>query len=250
MKLTPIDIREQEFSRGFRGYQTEEVHTFLKMLAGQWEATLDEVRSLDGKIQELKTRVAHYEKVECALQEALETTRETSRKTIRNAEEKARILIQEAEGQAKQIKQGAEEELREIRRTVHELDSLRSEILVRLGALLDAERNLLKRYERDSELNASTYSVRGSERTGSGDEEGGDAGTHRAAVGSHPEEAGARRGDAGVAQDEREGKKAPASLPTNEAKAAGDAWNAGPKGHPRDSSQDIKNIRRILSGLD
>jgi len=37
MKLSPLDIKKQEFSRAFRGYSVEEVQAFLDTLARQVE---------------------------------------------------------------------------------------------------------------------------------------------------------------------------------------------------------------------
>ncbi len=43
MRLSPLDIKKQEFSRTIRrGYDPDEVHAFIDMLAGQWEDLLAE----------------------------------------------------------------------------------------------------------------------------------------------------------------------------------------------------------------
>lgn len=149
MRLTPLDIRKQEFTRNFRGYDAEEVHAFLQMLANQWEELQDENRRREEKIRELDGKLRHYEKVEEALQEALQTARESSRKTLQNAEEKATMLIDQAEARADEIKREAERERHELKRETVKLSGRRSEIVTRLRAFLMSEMELLARYEGD-----------------------------------------------------------------------------------------------------
>lgn len=149
MRLTPLDIRKQEFTRGLRGYDAEEVLAFLQMLSSQWEDLLDESRRKDEKIRDLENKMAHYEKVEEALQEALQTARETSKEALQNAEEKARLIINSAEQRAEEIKRDAGEDLHQIKRDTAKLSGRRSEIVTRLRAFLMSEMEILAHFEGD-----------------------------------------------------------------------------------------------------
>lgn len=149
MRLTPLDIRKQEFARGFRGYDPEDVNAFLEMMSSQWDELLDDSRRKDERIRELENKMAHYEKVEMALQEALETARETSRKALQNAEDKARLIVDQAEKQAEDIKRNAEQDRHQIKRETAKLSGRRSEIVTRLRAFLMSEMELLARFEGD-----------------------------------------------------------------------------------------------------
>jgi cell division initiation protein len=45
MRVTPMDIRQQQFTvKMFRGFDVQEVDTFLEDLAGDFEALLKETR--------------------------------------------------------------------------------------------------------------------------------------------------------------------------------------------------------------
>lgn len=149
MRLTPLDIRKQEFTRGFRGFDAEEVNAFLQMVANQWEELQDENRRREERIRELENKLTHYERVEEALQEALQTARESSRKTLENAEEKASMIIEKAESRAEDITRKAEENRHELKRETVKLSGRRSEIVTRLRAFLMSEMELLARYEGD-----------------------------------------------------------------------------------------------------
>lgn len=149
MRLTPLDIRKQEFTRGLRGFDSEEVLAFLQMLSSQWEDLLDESRRKDDKIRELETKMAHYQKVEEALQDALQTARETSKNALQNAEDKARLIVDGAENRAEEIKRVAERDRHEIKRETAKLSGRRTEIVTRLRAFLMSELELLARFEGD-----------------------------------------------------------------------------------------------------
>ncbi|MEX0748044.1 MAG: DivIVA domain-containing protein, partial [Rhodothermales bacterium] len=149
MRLTPLDIRKQEFTRAFRGSDAEEVQAFLSMLSNQWEEVIDDARRKDEKIREMESKLVHYEKVEEALQEALTTARETSRKALENAETKAQLIVERAEHRAEDIKREAEHERHQIKRETAKLSGRRSEIVTRLRAFLMSEMELLARFEGD-----------------------------------------------------------------------------------------------------
>ena len=152
MRLTPLDIRKQEFTRAFRGYDADEVLAFLQMLSSQWEDLLDENRRRDEKIRDLENKMAHYEKVEEALQEALQTARETSRDALQNAEEKARLILENAQNRAEEITRDAEQDRHQIKRDAAKLSGRRSEIVTRLRAFLMSEMELLARFEGDDPI--------------------------------------------------------------------------------------------------
>ena len=51
MKLTPLDIQQQKFQVKWRGYDKQEVETFLEMISEDAEALLQECNKLKKEIQ-------------------------------------------------------------------------------------------------------------------------------------------------------------------------------------------------------
>ena len=75
MRITPMDIRQQQFTvRMFRGFDGQEVETFLEELAGDFEALLKENALLKEQLQVLEERTRGLEDRERVLQETLVTT--------------------------------------------------------------------------------------------------------------------------------------------------------------------------------
>lgn len=147
MRVSPLDIRKQEFTRTFRGYEIEEVQAFLQMISREWEEMRDEHRRLEEQVRAVEDKLRHYERVEEALQEALQTARDSSRKTVQNAEERARNIIKAAESKASQIEGEAVAQREKLRQENSRLLNRQHEIVARLRAFLSSEIEMLERYE-------------------------------------------------------------------------------------------------------
>lgn len=149
MNLTPLDVRRKKFDKGFRGYDPTEVDLFLKQLADRMEELLDDTRRAEERVQEAENKLVHYEKVELALQEALESARETARRSEASAEEKARLIVKEAELRAEEILHEAERERHGMRQDVVRLNARQAEVAARLRGFLMSELEVLAQFQGD-----------------------------------------------------------------------------------------------------
>lgn len=148
MRISPLDIKKQEFSRTIRrGYDPEEVQAFLDMLASQWEDLLADQRRTEEKVRELKAKMDHYEKVEEALQEALRTARESSKHTLDNAKQEAVLIIKQAKAEGEDLSREAVKRRDGLIKESNELLGRRDEIVARLRSFLRAESEILERFE-------------------------------------------------------------------------------------------------------
>ncbi|GAB5534345.1 MAG: hypothetical protein Rubg2KO_05940 [Rubricoccaceae bacterium] len=149
MKLSPLDIKRQQFGKAFRGYEPDEVDAFVKQVASQWESVLDELRLATERNRELEQKLKHYERVELALQEALETARETARRSEEAAERKAKIIVEQAELKADRTLQDVEQERFGLRRDIAKLTGRQNEVAARLRAFLMSELEILAQFQGD-----------------------------------------------------------------------------------------------------
>lgn len=147
MKLTPLDLRKHQFRKTLRGYDPDEVHGFIAKLAQDWEEVIEEKRRADERVERAEEKLRHYEKVELALQEALETARETGRRAEDMAYQRAKMIVEEAELRAQRIAQDAEQERYNVRQDLVKLNSRQSEIAARLRAFLLSEMEILAQFQ-------------------------------------------------------------------------------------------------------
>ncbi len=147
MRVSALDIKKQEFNRVLRGYDAEEVHAFLSELARQWEEAQADLRRSEDRERELAGKLEHYQRVEEALQEALQTAREGARQALENAKHEASLVVKKAMGEADDLTRSA---ARQRDALLHEIDDLlkrREEIVARLRAFLNAEVEMLARFD-------------------------------------------------------------------------------------------------------
>ena len=142
MRITPMDIRQQQFTvKMFRGFDTQEVDTFLEDLASDYEALLKENSLLKEQLQVLEERARGLEEREKVLQETLVTTQRLVEEMKDQARREAGIIIREAEVQGERIIEAS--------RTAE--GSLRSEIIVLKRTrrqLAEGLRSTLEMYQR------------------------------------------------------------------------------------------------------
>lgn len=150
MKLSALDIRKQEFARTFRGYDPEEVESFLQVVATGWQELVDDLRRANDKINEQQMKLEHYMKVEEALEEALQTARSSARQTIESAERKASDMLQEAENRIVSLQREADANRLEVKRETARYAVRQQEIVAKLRAFLVSEMEMLRHFETDT----------------------------------------------------------------------------------------------------
>ena len=96
--LTPADIHNKEFSRGFRGYNEEEVDDFLDEIVGDLEALLKQKDRLLEELALERKKTAQYQNMEKDLHE----TMEVAQKTAEEAVQSAKLRVEEMERAAKE----------------------------------------------------------------------------------------------------------------------------------------------------
>jgi len=144
MKLTPVNIKTQEFTKSLRGYDDDEVNTFLGKIASEVEILLSENESLKNEIEELNARLDDYVKLEKDLQSARVKKQNFSAESNDSAKKQTETLLKEAQLKANQIIENAKESANEIRNAVINLREEKNLIISKLKAIVNTQANLLE----------------------------------------------------------------------------------------------------------
>ncbi|MCX8111644.1 MAG: DivIVA domain-containing protein [Bacteroidia bacterium] len=147
--LTPIDIQNQTFNRSLRGYDPEEVRTFLRQVAQAWGALLEEKHALKQKVEQLSAELSKYREMENILQRTLLQAEETSRLTLQNAEKNASLILQEAQRKADELLATVQRQKAQLEEAIQVLQQRRQDILLELRAFLTLQ---LERLEQLTQL--------------------------------------------------------------------------------------------------
>jgi cell division initiation protein len=150
MKLTPLDIRKQQFKKAMRGYDPVEVDTFLELAATDFEEMLKQQRDLREKEIVLETQLVDYRQIEKSLQQTLMQAQETTGRTYEAARVEAEGIVKQAEARAASIMENATNEMNRLTNEISELKIRRESLVGRLRILLSSELELLKTLDETS----------------------------------------------------------------------------------------------------
>ena len=168
MKITPIEIRQKDFNKVFRGYEKEEVDAFLKSLSLEWEKMQDENREITKRLELSEKEVSRLREVESSLFKTIKNAEDTGANLIEHAQrqsdlhmreaqinaeaimsearKRARITIEEAEMEAKTLVGNLLDEVANIQKEFKEIEFKKQHVLQEIQALGEG---LLERVQRE-----------------------------------------------------------------------------------------------------
>ncbi|PLT34284.1 DivIVA domain-containing protein [Bacillus sp. V5-8f] len=143
MTLTPLDIHNKEFSKGFRGYDEDEVNEFLDQIIKDYEIILREKKELENKLNEVYDRLGHFTSIEETLNKSIVIAQEAGEEVKRNAQKEAKLIIKEAEKNADRIVNDSLSKARKIAMDIEELKKQSKVFRTRFKMLVEAQLDLL-----------------------------------------------------------------------------------------------------------
>ena len=112
--ITPMDIHNKTFSKGLRGYNEEEVNDFLRQIVADYEQIYREHREMEEQMDQMKTKLANYEKISETMTNTLQLAKDTAENVKKNAKRNAEILIANAHAEGNRQIREAEESRRRL----------------------------------------------------------------------------------------------------------------------------------------
>lgn len=107
--LKPMDIHNKEFKKSMRGYDAEEVDSFLDEIIVDFEKMQRELDVLKTQISNYSDNMSSYREKEASLNNTLLSAQRFADQLKKDAEEKAAQIIASAEEEARKILGGTEE---------------------------------------------------------------------------------------------------------------------------------------------
>jgi cell division initiation protein len=118
VKITPLDIQQQQFTIRFRGYDTQEVDSFLESVANALEEQIKRSNELKEEVERKEERIWEYQNMEKTLKETLLMAQAASEEMKKNAQKMADDVRANAEKEAEltivHAKQQAEKIIEEV----------------------------------------------------------------------------------------------------------------------------------------
>ena len=148
--ITPLDIENKKFSKkAINGYNPEEVDDFLDEIIKDYESLYRQSSDNKNKIDELNSKLEHYNKIESTLQNTLVMAQSAADEVKRAAEKQAEQIIKEAENKAKEATLDITTQIADKQREFEELKKQFDVYKAKMEALIVAQGELLKDINED-----------------------------------------------------------------------------------------------------
>jgi cell division initiation protein len=159
MRLTPLDIRKQEFKKGMRGLDSDEVYAFLSTIADEYEAVLNDNKALRERLLELDDKVQEYRNMEKTLRDTLLTAERITVEAKDNARREAELIIKQAELDADRGVRDIKANASRLRQEIQSLKRQRESYMARMKMLVESHLKFLETAEKDFEEEEKALNV-------------------------------------------------------------------------------------------
>jgi cell division initiation protein len=144
MRITPLDIQQKEFSTRFRGFDVEEVDSFLELIREEMEELLRENANLREEARRFEKQLKEYKNMEVTLRDTLLKTQELVEEYKTNAKKDAELIRKEAELKAEELIQGAQGKVVKIHEDIADLKGIRRHFKEELKRLIESHLSMME----------------------------------------------------------------------------------------------------------
>lgn len=138
MRITPMDIQQQQFRIRFRGFDVQEVDSFLELVASELKEVLHENSSLKDDIKRLQDAQAMYEEKEKTFQTAFISAQRVVDEMKENAQRQAKLILTQAEVESARVLQQAEAQASRIQEEIVRLKQQRIQLEYRVKSFISS----------------------------------------------------------------------------------------------------------------
>jgi cell division initiation protein len=151
MKISPMDIQRQGFSRRFRGLDEDEVRSYLHLVAEEVAAIQRQRDVFEAQLKDLHALLEEHKERETILKNTLLTAQKVSEDIKEAAQKHAEGVLKEAELQADRLVELAQARAHEVERGILDLRTHRTALRTDVRALVNRLTTVLDLQE-ESEL--------------------------------------------------------------------------------------------------
>jgi cell division initiation protein len=143
MDLSPNDIRNYEFSNQMRGYDKEEVDSFLDRIAEALEKVKQDNLKLSMDNDSLKAQLAGLRQFEDSIKNAAIDARRNADSTIAAAKKEAEQMLGKAKAESEKLLGNHEKKIQELKTRLAELEATRKSYFSKLRNLINSHMQML-----------------------------------------------------------------------------------------------------------
>ncbi len=151
MNVSPLDLRQQKFSKAFRGFDPVEVTSFMMAVAEDYEQALRETDRLRTDLTRMEAVLNEHREHERSLKGTLLAAQKLADDIKTHADEEARRIIREAQSRSDLLLEKTQARLEDVQREIDGLKLKRKDVETSIEATIQTLRNTLE-YVREQEV--------------------------------------------------------------------------------------------------
>ncbi len=144
MRITPLDIQQKQFSTKFRGFDMEEVDSFLELIREEMEELLRENANLREEARRFEKQLKEYKNLETTLKDTLVSSQQMVEEYKNNAKKEADLIIKEAELRAEEIVREAQNKVIKIHEDITDLKGIRRHFKEEMKRLIESHLRMME----------------------------------------------------------------------------------------------------------
>lgn len=103
MAITPLEIKNKNFERKFKGYNPDEVDDFLDEIMKDYEQLIDRNRELEKEVKHAEEKLEYFNELKESLNKSILVAQDAADKVKESAEKEAGVIIASANQEAEDI---------------------------------------------------------------------------------------------------------------------------------------------------
>jgi cell division initiation protein len=151
MNVSPLDLRQQKFSKALRGFDPVEVTSFMMAVAEDYEQALREADRLRTDLQRMEAVLNEHREHERSLKSTLMAAQKLAEDIKTHAEDEARRIVREAQSRSDLLLEKTQARLEDVQREIDGLKLKRKDVETTLEATIQTLRNTLE-YVREQDV--------------------------------------------------------------------------------------------------
>ncbi len=144
MRITPLDIQQKQFPMKFRGFDVQEVYSFLEIIREEMEDLLRENANVKETVQRMENQLKEYRDMETTLRETLLTAQQMVEDYKTNARKEAELLVKEAELRADSMLKEAQEKVIKIHEDIVDLKGIRRHFKEEMKRMVESHMKMIE----------------------------------------------------------------------------------------------------------
>jgi len=147
MKITPLDIQQQQFRVRFRGFDMVEVDNFLDLLANEFEELLKDNNQLREEDRRKLARINELEAGEKELRDTLISAQRITEEMKNSAQKEAELIIEEAKLNAQKIIGNGQSQALQVENEINQLKRQRAQFEASFKANIEMHLKMIEKFE-------------------------------------------------------------------------------------------------------